>query len=145
MGAKDKKKKDQTASFTTHIGSVTGPVHTGSGDINIGDFSVSGNISTQVEFLAYLKSLRSEIEKVQQKGVADEPSQQATDELKEAEREAGKDKPQAQKLRSHLENAKKLLISAAGVATAAKPVIDAIQSVAQYIDPAIQAISKLFH
>lgn len=145
MSAKGKKKKDQTASYTTHIGSVTGPVHTGSGDINIGDLSISGDISTQVEFLSYLEFLRSEIEKVQQKGVAEETSQQAIAELKEAEKEASKDKPQPQTLRTHLENAKKLLISAAGVATAAKPVIDAIQSLAQCIDPAIQAISKLFH
>lgn len=145
METKGKNKKDQSTVFSTHIGSVTGPVHTGSGDINIENISISTNISTKVEFLSYLKSVRSEIEMAQQEGLPEDTAKRASAELKDAEKEASKDKPNPRSLQIHLENAKRILLSVAGLATATKTIVDAVQSMVQHIDPAIQMISKLFN
>lgn len=140
-----KRKKDQSSTFSTHIGSVTGPVHTGKGDINIEKFSISNNISTKEEFVSYLEFVRSEIEKAQQDGLPEDIVNKTISELQKAEIETDQEKPQPKTIKTYLENAKSFLLSAAGLATATQTVIETINKLAPHIDQAIQTIGNLFH
>jgi hypothetical protein len=55
-------KRDNGSNETNFHGPVTGAVHTGSGDINIGTFVAGGAISTKEDFLSALRTFKAEID-----------------------------------------------------------------------------------
>ena len=128
-----------TVTNTTHIGSVTGQVHTGEGDINVGSFSVSsgGAVSTKEEFLSALREFMAEVEAARQKGLPEETADDTLTEVEAAVREANKDSPKSNRVVERLNNAKSILIAGTGVAAAASQLIPLIEG-------AIQSVSKVF-
>lgn len=54
MSKVDPNRDGANVTHSTHIGSVTGQVHTGSGDIHVNDFSVLDAISNKEGFIVAL-------------------------------------------------------------------------------------------
>lgn len=128
-----------TVTNTTHIGSVTGQVHTGEGDINVGSFYASsgGAVSTKDDFLSALREFMAEVEASRQKGLPEETVDDTLTEVEAAVREAKKDTPKSNRIVERLNNAKSILIAGTGVATAASQLIPLIEG-------AIQSVGKIF-
>ncbi len=141
----DKQKQDKpTITNTTHIGSVAGPVHTGSGDIKIDSISYTGTISTKEDFLAALRTFREELEAAGLHGLPEETYDDTIIEVEAAEREAKKDTAKPDRIISRLGKAKAILMASAGMATAATSLVEAYSKLSSLIEAAIQAASRLF-
>ena len=137
--------KQGKASYETHFhGSVTGQVHTGSGNINVGSFSSGGTVSTKDEFLSALRAFRAELEIACQQGLPEETTEDALVEVEAAERELGKDAPQPERIIRRLENTRAVLTAGTGVATAATAAAVEAQKLIPIIENAIQTVSKIF-
>jgi len=127
---------ETTISHTTTIGSVAGPMHTGSGDITIGSFSV-GSVSTRDEFLAALRAFKVEIDAGRQHGLPQEASDAVVLDLEAAESETKKVAPKVDHILKRLENAKAILVASSGIAAAANKLIPLIEKL-------IQSAGKVF-
>ena len=137
----NKKKEQDGTTFSTQIGSITGAVSTGTGDINMGDFFAgSSTISTKEEFLEALRQFKKEIDNARQQGLPEDTADDAVIEVEAAEREIAKDTPKSNRVISRLENAKAILLGSAGVATAATSVAAATGKLIPYLEQAIQAV-----
>jgi hypothetical protein len=144
MSTKDRKQDKPTITHTTHIGSVTGQVHTGSGDIIVGSFSLGGTVSTKDEFLSALRAFRAELEATRQQGLPEETADDAIIEVEAAEREAVKHTPKAERITKRLENARTILVAGTGVATAATAAAAAASKLIPLIETAIQTVGRIF-
>lgn len=129
---------------TTTIGSVTGQVHAGSGDIIVSSFTSSSIISTKEEFLSALRVLRAELETAHQQGLLAETAKQAASEIEAAENEAVKDSPKSESIAERLEKAKAIIVAGAGIATAAATATTAIGKLIPLIDMVIKHIGQIF-
>lgn len=143
MSDKDPKKDKVVAAHTTHIGTVTGQVHTGSGDIIIKSFS-SGAISNKDDFLAALHEFKSELDAVRLQGLPDETADDVVAELEAAEREAGKETPQAERIIKRLEQAKSILEVGTGTASAVSGAVAAAGKLLPLINNAIHTVTSIF-
>jgi len=144
MGTTDSKPGKSTITHTTHIGNVTGQVHTGSGDIIVGSFSSGSAVSTKEEFLSALREFKAELEAARQQGLPEETADNAIGEIEAAEQEVKKDVPKSERIVEHLENTKALLVAGTGVATAATAAVAAASKLIPFIETAIQAVGKVF-
>lgn len=144
MNTTDHNQDKPTVTHTTHIGSVTGQVHTGSGNIVVGSFSPGGIVSTQDEFLSALRELKAEVEAARQQGIPEETADDATSEIEAAERELKKDTPKAENIVKRLENVKAILVASTGVATAATVTAAAAGKLISLVESAIQIVGKIF-
>ena len=112
--------KQRPATNEAHFhGSISGPVHAGIGDMNIGSFVAGGAISTKEEFLSALRAFKAEVDMAQQNGLLDEAADEAIGQIAVVEREAKKDAPKSQSIVERLEHVKALLTAGAGAAAAA--------------------------
>jgi hypothetical protein len=143
MSTDDDKKGAPAVSHTTNIGSVTGQVHTGSGDIIVKSFT-AGTISNKDEFLAALKEFKAELDAARQHGLEDEAIDDAIVEVEAAERETQKETPKADRLIGRLEKAKSILVSSTGVATAMSGAITATNKLIPMIENAVHVVGRLF-
>ena len=98
MGTTEKKDDKQNITHTTQIGSVTGQVHTGAGDINVGTFSVGGVISTKEDFISGLRELKQALETAGKEGLPEDTVDDAATEIEAAEKEANKETPKAERI-----------------------------------------------
>ncbi len=143
MPNQDRKKPHVT--HEAHIsGSISGQVHTGSGDINIHTSYTSsgGEIFTKDDFLAALVNFRQELEIAYQKDLSRTAFDTTTIEVEEATREANKSQPDPKGIIQHLENVKGILASGTGVATTAAVSADKLIPIVENI---IHSVSKIFH
>jgi ABC-type uncharacterized transport system substrate-binding protein len=129
---------------TTQIGSVTGQVHTGSGNIIVGSFSSGSTVSTKDEFLSALRAFKAELETARQQGLPEETADDTIVEVEAAEREAEKNAPKADRIIKRLENAKAILIAGTGVATAVTAAAEAASKLIPLVETAIKTVSKIF-
>ncbi len=144
MSSTDKKDDKSQTTHTTQIGSVTGQVHTGTGDINVGTFSVGGVVATKEGFLSGLRELKQALEMAGKEGLSEDTVDDAATEIEAAEKEINKEMPKAERILKRLEKAKAILIESAGVATAAATATIAVNKLIPLIEAAIQAVSKIF-
>lgn len=144
MGTTDSKPSKSTITHTTHIGSVTGQVHTGSGDIIIGSFSSGSTVSTKEEFLSALREFKAELEAARQQGLPEETADNAIGEIEAAEQEVKKDVPKSERIVKRLENTKALLVAGTGVAAATTAAVAAASKLIPLIETAIQTVAKVF-
>lgn len=136
--------QNPTSTNTTHIGHLAGPVHTGSGDINIDALSYSNTISTKDEFLSALRAFKVELEVAHQQGLPEETYDDTIVEVEAAEREAKKDTSKPDRIIDRLEKAKAALTAGTGAVTATAALIEASNKLAPLLEAAIHAISKIF-
>lgn len=129
---------------TTHIGNITGQVHTGSGDINVGQFLANDSIRNKEDFLALLQQMKTTLAAARQEGVADDTVDDALTEFEAAEREVQKDQPKSERILKRLESAKAILTSGAGVATAAMTVAAVLRPLVPLLEKAIEVVKQIF-
>ena len=144
MSKKDNNPNPSSVTNTTAIGSVTGQVHTGSGDIYVRNFTSSTIINSKEEFISALHALRTELEVAQQLGLPEDSAKQVTIEVDNAEHEATKDNPKAESIVGRLEKAKAILVAGTGVATATTAAITAVNKILPLIDTVIKYVGKIF-
>jgi len=144
MATTDSKPDKSAITHTTHIGSVTGQVHTGSGNIIVGSFSSGGTVSTKEEFLSALREFKAELEAARQQGLPEETADNAISEIEAAEQEVKKDVPKSERIVKHLENTKALLVAGTEVASAATAAVAAASKLIPLIETAIQTVGKVF-
>src|SRR5688500_2807670 len=128
---------------TTHIGTVTGQVSSGSGGIYIGSFSV-GEVSTKDQFLAALREFRNELEAARDLVLPEETVDDAVTEIEAAQREAERDAPKSERIIKRLENTRNILVAGTGVATAASAATEATGKLIPLLENAVQAINRIF-
>jgi hypothetical protein len=143
MSNKDSKGDKTGATHTTHIGTVTGQVHTGSGDIIVHSFS-SGTVSTKDAFLAALREFKVELDASRRLGLPEETADDVVAEVEAAEREAGKEAPKAGRITKRLEQAKSILEASTGAASALSGAAAAAGKLLPQINSAIQTVSSIF-
>lgn len=143
MGARDNRGKKNIIKHETTIGSVTGQVHTGSGDIIVGSFS-SGTISNKDEFLAALREFKAELEAARQRGLSEDITEDAITEIAAAEREANRDTPISERIIKRLGKVKELLLAGTGVASATSSAVAAAEKLIPLVQTAIQHVPKIF-
>jgi hypothetical protein len=144
MGSANQDKNQPGPTNETHIGSVTGQVHTGSGDIRVSSFTTESTVSSRDEFLDALRAFKKEIDAARQQGLPDDTSDDVIVEVEAVERELEKDKPTPGRIVQRLENAKALLVSGTGVASAAGGAATAINNLLPQLETAIQTVGKIF-
>lgn len=143
MSETEQKETKPNVSHSTQIGSVTGQVHTGSGDIHVKSFSV-GNIANQEDFVAALQHLKDELKTARQKGLDEDTTDDTLTELEAAEREAKKEGPKADRILKRLQQAQAILVAGTGVATAATAVTAAVNNLLPLLEKAIQMVGQIF-
>ncbi len=140
MSRADQPGKKPTITNTTHIhGTITGPVITGTGDVNIFG-EMNRTLTTKEELVAALRQFRHELEVAQQQGLSEAPLARSIAEVEGATEEAEKSKPDPTRIVKRLENAKTILASVTSVATMAGTVSDKLMPAIEHI---IQSIGKL--
>ena len=143
MSDKGPKKDTVVAEHTTHIGSVTGQVHTGSGDIIVKSFS-SGAITNKDDFLAALRAFKAELDAVRLKGLPEETVDDVVTEVEAAEREVAKETPKAERIIKRLEQAKSIMEAGTGAASAIGGAASAAGKLLPLINNAIHAVGSIF-
>jgi hypothetical protein len=109
--------QDASARNVTYFqGSVTGPIHTGQGDINIESLSYQSGGASREEFLQLLATVRLEFDAARQSGANSDILDDAETEIQAAEKEAKKDAPQKDRILGRLEKARDYLLSGSAVA-----------------------------
>ena len=84
--ATNKKKEQDGTTFSTRIGSATGAISTGTGDIKMGDFFVgSSTTSTKEEFLEALRQFKKEIDNARQQGLPEDTADDVIIEVAESD------------------------------------------------------------
>ncbi len=141
MGTDNRKKNEPKITHTTRIGSVTGQVHTGSGNIIVKSFSSVEDISNKEEFLAALHVFKAEVKSAREQGLKEEIADDIIIEVDAAGREAVKETPKAERITKRLENAKKILDASTKVTTSA---IWAIGKMKPLIENAVEIVGKIF-
>lgn len=129
---------------TTHIGSITGQVHTGSGDINVSQFLAGDTIRNKDDFLALLQQLKTSLAVARQQGAAEDAVDDAITECDAAEREVRKEQPQSERILKRLESAKEILTSGAAVATATVAATTALKSLLPLLEKALEVVKQIF-
>jgi hypothetical protein len=142
MGSGDDSAKRGRAFNQTHIGSVIGQVHSGSGDIHIG--FESDHIFGRDDFLVALGKLIEDLRGAALRGDSGVPAQKALEELSKARQEAAKDVPEANAITQGLEKAKEMLVSGTGAITAAGSAVTAIEKLLPVLQSAIHYVPKIF-
>jgi hypothetical protein len=139
-------KKEDKAHLThsTQIGSVTGQVHSGSGDIIVKSFSAGDSISHKADFLTALKQFKEELEAARQKGLDEDLADDTLNEINAVEQEAKKEDPKPDRIIKRLKQAQEVLAAGAGVATVAKSTVTAINSLLPHLQNAIQIVNRIF-
>ncbi len=143
MKIDDQEENISSFTHTTKIGSVTGQVHTGSGDIIIKNYS-SDTISSKDDFLLALRAFKMELDAARQKGLHDKTADEAIIEVEAAVQEAQKANPKSERITKRLEKAKEILVAGAGFVTAATGATAAVNKLIPILKVAIDAISKIF-
>ena len=143
MNESEQKKGESSVTHSTQIGSVTGQVHTGSGDINIKSFSV-GDISNRGDFVKALQQLMDEIETARHNGLDEKTINDALSEIKVAEQEARKEVPAASRVLKQLQQARAILVASAGAVTAATTTAVAVNRLLPLLEKAIHAAGQIF-
>jgi AAA+ ATPase superfamily predicted ATPase len=134
----------EDATYRTSIGSVTGQVHTGSGDIHVGGFIAGAPILSRTDLATALREFTVQIDRSRQHGLADDIADDIATEIDAARREAEKDYPKADRLVLRLESAKNLLGAGAGTAQAASGAASAAGNLLSVLQGWIQHIPSLF-
>ena len=145
MSEHDTNESAPEATNITSIGSVTGQVHTGSGNIIVSSFAANTIISTKEEFLSALRGLKTELEAVRQQGFPQDSTNQAIAEVETAEEEVAKEKPKAETIAERLEKVKSILLVGTGIATATTAAVTAVGKLLPMIDTAIKYVGSVFH
>lgn len=143
MRDKDPRKDLVGAAHTTHIGSVTGQVHTGSGDIIVKSFS-SGAITNKNDFLEALRAFKAELDAVRLQGLPEETADDVVTEVEAIEREVGKETPKAERIIKRLEEAKSILEAGTGTASAISGAAAAAGKLLPLIHNAIHSVGSIF-
>ena len=128
-------------SHVTNIQGVTGQVHTGSGDIHIGSFFVTNQVTSRTEFLAALREFKREVVNARNKELSEAVADEVILEVEAVEKEINLTNPRSNQIAERLIKAKSILVAAAGAAGAATLTINKFLSV---VDTAIQFVSKIF-
>lgn len=128
---------------TTHIGTVTGQVHTGSGDIVIRDVAFSA-ISNKEEFLAALRAFKEELDSARSLGLPAATVDNATTELEAVGGEAIREKPSPNRITEGLQRAKAILVASTGVATASSQAVTAANKLAPIAQGMVELVEKIF-
>jgi hypothetical protein len=138
------RKSDNKQQITnqTQIGSVTGQVHSGSGDINVTSF-VSGAIANKEDFLTALSELRMKMGELPN-GLPENIAKDALAEISKAEEEGHKKTPAANDIAAGLRKAKQILLAGVGAASATGGAIAAVEKLIPSIQSAIDHVPKLF-
>ena len=144
MSKQDRKQSKSSITNTTSIGSVTGQVHTGSGDIIVKSFTSESKLSTKEEFLAALDALKAEMDTAHQQGIPEETIKKAVAEVEMAEQEAVMDKPKIEGIVERLDKAKAILVAGTGIATATTGAIMAMGKLIPLFDTAAKYVSTIF-
>src|SRR5581483_1174328 len=84
--------------YSTHINQVTGPVHTGSGNIYVSNSLFTAGVSTRDEFLSTLRQLHADLEAARNSGSAKNTLNDTTTEIQTALKKAGRETPNAQQI-----------------------------------------------
>ena len=143
MSNKGSKKDTSVAANTTHIGSVTGQVHTGSGDIIVKSFS-AGAISSKSDFLEALREFRAELDAGRRQGLPEETADDVVAEVEAVEREVDKETPNAERIIKRLEQAKSILEAGTGAASAISGAAGAAGKLLPLIQNAIHTVGSIF-
>lgn len=130
--------------YSTHIGSVTGQVHTGSGDINVGQFLTSDSIRSKEDFLHILQQLKTALAAARQEGITEDVIDDTLTECEAAEREAQKDAPKGERILKRLESAKTILTDGATMATAGMTIATALTPLMPLLQKAIEVVKQIF-
>ena len=133
----------QSISVTTNIGSVTGQVHTGSGDILVRSFSAS-TISTKDEFLSALRTFKTELDAAKQHGLQEQVADHAVAEVEAIEAEVNKQNPIVDRIISGLEKTKSLIASGTSMATSLISAASIADKLVPGIEHAIRAAKMIF-
>ena len=146
MSEHDTNESAPKATNITSIGSVTGQVHTGSGNIIVSSFTANTMISTKEEFLSALRGLRQNWRQFVNKDFLKNPRKiKPSWKVETAEEEAAKDKPRAETIAERLEKAKSILLAGTGIATATAAAVTAVGKLLLMIDTAIKYVGSVFH
>jgi hypothetical protein len=143
MSMNEQQPNRPTITNTTHIGSVSGQVVTGSGNA-YGSFSFSGTVSNKEEFLSALRAFKEELDLAHQQGLSEDTYEDAVVEVEAAEREAKKDTSRSDRIVNRLERAKSILTVGTGVATAVTAAVEVSNKLIPLIEAAIQTVGKVF-
>jgi hypothetical protein len=144
MSKEDQKQKKITVSHNTEIGTVTGQVHTGSGNIIVHNFTAESKVSTKDEFLAALRAFSAEVEAAHEQGLPSDTADDVIIELNAAGLEVSKDEPKSERVVRRLERAKSAIVAVTGLATATSAAISAGEKFLPMIEKAIKIAGSLF-
>lgn len=128
---------------TTHIGNVTGQVHTGSGNIVLKNVVFSA-ISNKEDFLNALRAFKTELDSTRDLGLPQATIDDATAELDAATAEAIQETPNPNRITASLERAKAILIASTGIATAATQAVTAAKQLVPIAHGIIHVVGKVF-
>lgn len=138
------KKEKAGIAHTTYIGSVTGPVSTGSGPIIIENFSFNREISTKDDFLAALRAFRLELEAAQVQGLPKEITEKTAVEIRSVEDEIEKKSPRTEYIVQKLEKTRNILEAVKNTATAATDAVEIVSRLIPLIKFAVQAARRIW-
>lgn len=137
-------RRREDATYHTSIGSVTGQVHSGSGDIHVGGFIAGGPVSNRTDLIDALREFALEVDRSRQYGLANDIVDDVVTEIHAAKREAEKDHPEVNRLLSRLNNAKELLNAGSGTIQAASGAVSTVSKLLPALQRWILHIPSLF-
>lgn len=135
-----------TKTQSTFHGPITGPVHTGSGSINVDPIAGGqrASIATRDEFLNELRALREQIENASSEVLPAGDAEELLQDINVVEHHASQPSPQAQRVRRRLENVRETFHEIIQRAHPASQAVSFISGLISLTEKLIEGISQLF-